>query len=164
MLTQPLRDEHAELLPHVESLRIAADAIGQSSPTELSAKVREAEEFLTGHLVPHAKAEEEALYPVVDTLLGAPGVTRTMSLDHEEVGRQTRLLGELRAKMAAGVLTRPQENELRMVLYGLSVLVKLHFHKEEEAYLPLLDQRLTQDAATRMFEAMEAAAREAKGV
>jgi len=33
MLTQPLRDEHAELLPHVESLRIAADAIGQSSAT-----------------------------------------------------------------------------------------------------------------------------------
>jgi Hemerythrin HHE cation binding domain len=164
MLTQPLRDEHAELLPHVEALRIAADAIGESSATELAAKVREAEEFLTGHLIPHAKAEDDALYPIIDTLLGAPGATRTMSLDHVEVGRQTRLLGEMKAKMASGVLTRPQENELRMVLYGLYVLVELHFHKEEEAYLPLLDQRLTQGDATRMFEAMEAAATKAKGV
>lgn len=163
MLTQPLRDEHAELLPHVESLRIAADAIGQSSASELSAKVRDAEEFLTGHLIPHAKAEDDALYPMVDELLGAPGATRTMTLDHVEVGRQTRLLSELRAKTASGTLTRPQENELRMALYGLYVLVQLHFHKEEEAYLPLLDERLTQAEATRMFEAMEAAARAARG-
>lgn len=112
MLTQPLPDEHAELLPHVESLRIAADAIAQGSAPELSAKVREAEDFLTGHLVPHAKAEEEALYPVIDKLLGAPEATRTMSLDHVEVGRQTRLLGEVRAKMAAGVLTRQQGSDL----------------------------------------------------
>jgi iron-sulfur cluster repair protein YtfE (RIC family) len=163
MLTQPLREEHAELLPHVESLRSAADAIGAGSETKLAAKVREAEEFLTGHLIPHAKAEEEVLYPIVGTFLGAPGATRTMTLDHQEIGRQTRLLGELRVKLAAGVLTRAQENELRMTLYGLYALVKLHFRKEEEVFLPLLDQQLTQDGATRMFEAMEAAARKAKG-
>ena len=42
--------------------------------------------------------------------------------------------------------------------------MKLHLHKEEEAYLPLLDQRLTQDGATRMFEPMEPAATKGKGV
>jgi len=29
------------------------------------------------------------------------------------------------------------------VLYGLYAIVKLHFAKEEEVYLPILDQRLT---------------------
>ena len=42
--------------------------------------------------------------------------------------------------------------------------VKLHFHKGEDAYLPLLDQRLTQNGATRMFEAMETAVTKGKGV
>jgi hypothetical protein len=41
-------------------------------------------------------------------------------------------------------------------------LVKVHFAKEEEVYLPLLDSKLTAKEAHAMFEAMEAAAREAK--
>ena len=48
------------------------------------------------------------------------------------------------------------------MLYGLYTLVKVHFAKEEEIYLPLLDARLTPDEANRMFEAMEEAAGEAK--
>jgi len=40
--------------------------------------------------------------------------------------------------------------------------VKLHFAKEEEIYLPLLDAKLTAEEAHAMFEAMEAAANEAK--
>ena len=48
------------------------------------------------------------------------------------------------------------------MLYGLYALVKVHFAKEEEVYLPILDQRLTPEAAQEMFEAMEHAAHEAK--
>jgi hypothetical protein len=48
-------------------------------------------------------------------------------------------------------------------LYGLYALVKVHFAKEEEVYLPLLDARLTTGEAHAMFEAMEAAAKAAKG-
>jgi len=47
-------------------------------------------------------------------------------------------------------------------LYGLYTLVKVHFAKEEEVYLPILDARLGPEAAREMFEAMEAAAHEAK--
>jgi len=49
------------------------------------------------------------------------------------------------------------------VLYGLYALVKVHFAKEEEVYLSILDARLTPEEAHRMFEAMEEAARGAKG-
>ena len=52
---------------------------------------------------------------------------------------------------------------LRRVLYGLYALVKVHFAKEEEVYLSILDARLTPEEAHRMFEAMEEAARGAKG-
>jgi hypothetical protein len=40
------------------------------------------------------------------------------------------------------------------VLYGLHHLVKVHFAKEEEVYLPILDERLSPAEAEAMFAAM----------
>ncbi len=161
-LTQPLRDEHKELLPHVETLRVAADAAGDTSLAALRANVDEAYAFLANHLMPHAEAEERALYPVVDQALGAAGATATMTRDHAEVRRLTEELAALRAQLAAGTVAGPQLSALRRVLYGLYTLVKVHFAKEEEVYLPLLDARLTPAEAERMFAALGEAARAAK--
>lgn len=160
--TQPLRDEHRELLPHVETLRTAGDAAGALPSSELQARVDEAYEFLTRHLIPHAQAEDRALYPVVARVMGAPQATATMSRDHVEVGRLTDELAELRASLAAGRAGEAETRELRRVLYGLYALVRLHFAKEEEVYLPILDANLDEREAGEMFEAMEAAAARAK--
>jgi iron-sulfur cluster repair protein YtfE (RIC family) len=124
-LTQPLRDEHKELLPH-------------------------------------AQAEERALYPVVGRLMGAPEATATMSRDHVEVGQLTQELGSLRSHLVGTSMSASQEQALRRVLYGLSAVVKVHFAKEAEIYLPILDARLTADEAHQVFEAMERAAQEAR--
>jgi iron-sulfur cluster repair protein YtfE (RIC family) len=165
-VTQPLREEHKELLPHIESLKAAGDAVGESVTPALRNAVDEAYAFLVYHLIPHAQAEDKALYPMVQKVMGAAEATGTMSRDHVEVGRLTAELGALRAlyaQLGAGWLAPAQANALRAVLYGLYALVKVHFAKEEEVYLPLLDARLTQGEAHAMFEAMEAAAKEAKG-
>jgi iron-sulfur cluster repair protein YtfE (RIC family) len=161
-LTQPLRDEHRELLPHVEVLRTVADSAGDASMQALRAGVDEAYEFLAYHLIPHAQAEDSALYPVVDRVLGAPGATATMSRDHVEVGRLTQELASLRSQLSGATASAPTVQALRRVLYGLYALVKVHFAKEEEVYLPLLDARLSPVEAQHVFEAMEAAAKEAK--
>jgi iron-sulfur cluster repair protein YtfE (RIC family) len=161
-LTQPLRDEHKELLPHIELLRTAADAIGAASGTSLQRSVDEAYAFLTHHLIPHAQAEERALYPVVGILMGAPEATATMSRDHVEIGRLTAELGSIRSYLNSASMSRSQEQTLRRVLYGLYAIIKVHFAKEEEVYLPILDARLTAAEASRLFESMEKAAREAK--
>ena len=161
-LTQPLRDEHKELLPHIESLNLAGLAVhGTLSQASLDL-IDEAYAFLTHHLLPHAHAEEAALYPVVQKAMGAPLATATMSRDHVEVERLTRELGLLRKQVSATEIGARQANELKRLLYGLYTLVKVHFAKEEEVYLPLLDEKLTPEEAREMFEAMEAAAGEAK--
>lgn len=162
-VTQPLREEHKELLPHIESLEAAGDAVGETVTPALRDAVDEAYAFLVHHLIPHAQAEDKALYPMVQKVMGAAEATRTMSRDHVEVGRLTAELGELRLQLGAVALAPTQANALRRVLYGLYALVKVHFAKEEEVYLPLLDARLTPGEAHAMFEAMEAAAKEAKG-
>jgi iron-sulfur cluster repair protein YtfE (RIC family) len=161
-VTDPLREEHKELLPHIETLREAGDAVTGVDGASLKEKVDQAYLFLTEHLIPHATAEDKALYPVVQGVMGSEAATRTMSRDHVEVGRLTEELGLLRHAAGSRVADEDTKNNLRRVLYGLYTLVKVHFAKEEEIYLPLLDEKLDEPAAQAMFKAMEEAAKTAK--
>ena len=161
-LTQPLREEHKELLPEIEVLQQVAAMIGTAPVAMLREQIDAVYDFLAHHLIPHAEAEEQALYPVVARVMGAPEATATMSRDHVEVRRLTDELGLLRLKIGSSALTAAQANGLRRVLYGLYTLVKVHFAKEEEVYLPILDLRLTPATARDLFEKMEHPAHEAK--
>ena len=156
-LTQPLRDEHKELIPHIEKILEVANSIPEAPLEQIRDGVEEVYEFLAYHLIPHAEAEDVALYPAVQKALGSPNATRTMTRDHVEVGRYIEELAELQQE-----LTPRNFKALQRVLYGLYALVKVHFAKEEEVYLPILEGRLTLEEAQAMFEAMENAASRAK--
>ncbi len=156
-LTQPLREEHKELIPHIEKILEVANSLPEASLEQIGAGVNEVYEFLAYHLIPHAQAEEAALYPTVQKVLGSPDATKTMSRDHVEVGRYVAELAELQRDIS------PRNFKvLQRVLYGVYALVKVHFAKEEEVYLPILDERLSPEEAGEMFEAMEEAAGQAK--
>lgn len=152
-LTAPLRNEHAGLLPHIEALRTTADIIGQADESEVLARVSAAHLFLRDHLIPHAKAEDAALYPVVESFVGRRA-TATMSRDHTEVVRMTDQLAAAATRLARDGLSDDLTRELRRLLYGLYAIVRLHFAKEEEVYLPILDAELTPEAAAQMIAAL----------
>ena len=161
-LTQPLREEHKELFPSVDQIRSVAEMIGTAPIAEVRRGIEDVYDFLANHLKPHAEAEEAALYPVVQTVMGSPDATKTMSRDHVEVGRYIEELAALKNGLTGDPLTQDQILSLQRTLFGVYALVKVHFAKEEEVYLPILDERLTPEAAQEMFERMEAAAHEAK--
>jgi iron-sulfur cluster repair protein YtfE (RIC family) len=165
-LMQPLRNEHQELLPHIEQFRAAADLVGEGPPAELASAVDRAHEFLSQLLLPHAEAEERALYPVVARVMGSAEATATMSRDHQEISRLAEELAHARAQLKRGVRGPVEDQDIRRILYGLYALVKVHFAKEEEVYLPLLERELAPDQAESMFRAMghaAAAAKQARG-
>ncbi len=161
-LMQPLRDEHQELYPSVEELRSAADAIHEKMSAAERDLVEQAYAFLEHHLLPHAQAEEKALYPMVQKVMGAPAATATMSRDHAAVDQLVGELRTLRGEITGRDLSAEEVRDLRRILYGLYTLVKVHFAKEEEVYLPLLEERLTAAEAQSMFGRMEEAAQQAK--
>jgi iron-sulfur cluster repair protein YtfE (RIC family) len=161
-LTQPLREEHKELFPSVDRIRQVAEWVGEESVDEIRKGLEEVYDFLANHLKPHAEAEDAALYPVVQKVLGSPDATKTMSRDHVEVGRYIDELASLKRNLTGAMLTSEQTKSLRRVLYGVYAVVKVHFAKEEEVYLPMLDQHLTTESAHEMFGAMEDAAHKAK--
>jgi uncharacterized protein (DUF2249 family)/hemerythrin-like domain-containing protein len=162
--TQPLRDEHQELLPHIGRLRELGDAAGghEVASTDVKSLLEEVTGFLSGHLLVHAQAEEKVMYPAVGSLMGAPQATATMSRDHVEIERLTAELQEAQRGIGDSDPTADDLASIRRLAYGLSALVTVHFAKEEEVYLPLLDAALTPERAHELFVAMERAAAEAR--
>lgn len=130
--TDAFREEHAELLEHIEQLRAVAARLPGMSVAEREAALRPLLEFLRGSLVPHAEAEEHVLYPAVAAVLGNPEATATMISDHRAIVSRIETLAA----------TGPDDvDQLQELLYGLYALLIVHFHKEEDDYLPLLEKR-----------------------
>jgi iron-sulfur cluster repair protein YtfE (RIC family) len=151
--TDPLRSRHRELVAQVDELRAAAAGAGDLDRAAVHARVSRAIAFLDDGLLPHARVEERTLYPVVEATLGSPGCTATMRRDHVEIGRMTEALRFLEARLRSNP-TRDTIEALRRLLYGLHAVVMLHFAKEEELYLPLLDRELPEGAAESLVEGM----------
>jgi len=156
-VTAPLHEEHADLLPCVAELGNTAASVG-SWPSGTADRLAAIVAFLRDHLVPHARAEEEALYPTVERVLGAPGATGTMKADHVEVVKRIDALADLVGAVGARPPSVEQAEQLRAQLYGLEAILVLHFHKEEEVLLPVLDEHLSEEEAQDMFHAMVAVA------
>jgi iron-sulfur cluster repair protein YtfE (RIC family) len=154
-ITQPLRDEHRDLMPQIDALQTLADAVGKAPAGEIVRNLDATTAFLANHLLVHAQAEEQVLYPTVAKVLGAPAATATMSRDHVAINQMTTDLQALRRTLNSAYLTISDEQALRRLLYGLHTLVRVHLAKEEEVFLPALDAALTADEARNLFTTME---------
>jgi len=143
--TEPFRREHRELLTHIEHLRLAAREIPTLAPDERELLVERVLDFLRGTLLPHARAEEEVLYPEWAELVGFADAAVPMVHDHEAIAERTDDL----AATGPGDVDR-----LQQLLYGLYALVRVHFHKEEDIQLHAFDVA-TPDVARRVLERME---------
>jgi hypothetical protein len=106
-------------------------------------------ERLEHQLIPHERADEDLLMPLVDRALGTDA-TATMRRTHAEiehqVGRLRRLVADLDGTAASpdGELTGSAEIspedvvELRRMLYGLYAVCRLHNSQEEEGAFALV--------------------------
>ena len=145
--TEPFRHEHEQLLEHIEHLGYAAREVPRLSEQERGELRKRILGFLRGTLLPHARAEEEVLYPAWAELVGFRDAAVPMVHDHEAiVARVERLeAAELR-----------DVDTLQELLYGLQALISVHFRKEEDLQLPAFDA--APEVAAEVLERMGAAA------
>lgn len=128
--TEPFRREHAELLTHIGHIGQAAGEVARLSAEEREVVVGRILAFLRGTLVPHAKAEEEVLYPEWAKLVGYDAAAVPMIHDHETIVAHIDRLES----------TDPDDlDSLQELLYGLYALIGAHFRKEEDLQLPAFD-------------------------
>jgi iron-sulfur cluster repair protein YtfE (RIC family) len=105
--------------------------------------------FLRGTLIPHAKAEEQVLYPEWAKLLDFADAAAPMVHDHEAIVARTERLE--RADVH-------DVDTLQELLYGLYALISVHFRKEEDLQLPAFDAappEITEAVLKRMETATE---------
>lgn len=130
-------EEHGGLFPHLEDLgQLAADS--STLPEEqLRERLAGVLGFLRDGLLPHAAEEEQSVYPAAEKVLRATGgATRTMTIDHRFIGE----LVEKVATVSQGSLSDVEREHVRRLLYSLQTLLEVHFTKENEAYVPLLNR------------------------
>ena len=128
--TEPFRREHEELLSHIEHIGQAAREVARLDRAERELVVGRVVEFLRGTLVPHAKAEEEVLYPEWARLVGFADAAVPMVHDHEAIVERIERLEQAEVD---------EVDTLQELLYGLSALISVHFRKEEDIQLPAFD-------------------------
>ena len=154
-LTTALR--HRELRSDLERLRQWADEIGVVHIETVRHRLDAANEILMTRLLPHALAEDEILYPAVRKLVGAQA-TLMLQRDHGEMLKLTAELNSLRRAASADEVGPRFAVEARRILYGLYMLAVLHFAKEDEIVLPVLDARCTLVETAELTSAIERAA------
>ncbi len=131
-----LRAEHDATLPLIEQIRSVADELS-SHDCDLG-PVRVLLGRLEGELLPHERADEELLVPLVDRALGGTDATAAMSRTHAEIEHQVSRLSRL-LQALGGEPTEPEDAiELRRLLYGLYAVLRLHNAQEEEGAFSLV--------------------------
>ena len=146
--TEPFRKEHEELLTHIDHLGHAARELPRLDPAERREVVDRIVGFLSGTLLPHARAEEEVLYPEWERLVGFADAAVPMVHDHEAIVARVERL----ERTDVGDVDALQE-----LLYGLQALIGVHFRKEEDIQLPAFDAA-PPDVTERVLERMGALA------
>jgi quercetin dioxygenase-like cupin family protein/hemerythrin-like domain-containing protein len=131
-----IRTEHAELRSHLDDLRALADELDVSDESQLQERLERVVAFMHDVILAHAGVEERTVYPAASELLRFVGhATRTMVLEHELIAAR---VAELEGLTAAERYDGPTRAELRRSLIGLEAVLRGHFDKEEQVYVPLL--------------------------
>lgn len=144
-LTEPLRARHDDLRPRIEQIGSVARLVPELDPAARVAAIHPVLHFLRGELWRHAEAEERWLYPEVAHRLRHPMATATMKLDHTILRERIDELETADGRDA---------DSLQATLYGIQSLLLAHLRKEEELYLPQLEDERDPGTVTGIQEAM----------
>ncbi|WP_295693756.1 heavy metal translocating P-type ATPase [Lapillicoccus sp.] len=131
-----LRAQHDAVLPLIEQIRSVADALSTQS-SDL-APLQLLLDRLESELLPHERADEALLVPLVDRALGGSEGTVAMSRTHAEIEHQVSRLRLLLVGLDTSSVEREDIVELRRLLYGLYAVLRLHNAQEEEGAFSLV--------------------------
>jgi heavy metal translocating P-type ATPase len=131
-----LKVEHDAVLAVVEQIRAVADTLSTQN-CDL-APAHTLFDRLEAELLPHERADEARLLPLVDRTLGSSDTTVAMSRTHAEIEHQVSRLHRLLADLDNDTVQPEDVIELRRLLYGLYGVLRLHNAQEEEGAFSLV--------------------------
>jgi hypothetical protein len=132
--------EHVAIRADLDRIRVVADVLGTVPIEQAVSMARAVHRKLVEEVLPHERAEDSELYPMLARVLGGTDRTATMSRGHVEIADLVRRLGRLLDDVEELGATDDDLVELRRVLYGLHAILGLHTAQEDEGYLSLADE------------------------
>jgi hypothetical protein len=138
------QDHHAKLLPHVDRLLDLAEMIGRVDCSAIHDTFDEEYAFIVGQLVPHFDAIEGTLYGQLERLMGQRHSMAPMRGEHVAMRQLIEELGRYRRHAERCSWDTVEGLALRRALYRLHSILKVHL-AEEELYLTVLDQNLSDE-------------------
>lgn len=150
----PLREARAPLHAGLRRLHKAAEAV-QDDRDGARAALDDALAFLDGELLPHCRAEEFTLFPAIDGVIGRRGASLVMTAQHRTISEMSDDLHRVAdaAREAGGVAGYARY--LLPLLHGLYALARAHLEAEDEVYLALLDEHLSESQVGVVVENLE---------
>jgi iron-sulfur cluster repair protein YtfE (RIC family) len=146
-LSAAIRTHHRALAETLDGYTVDLEAEVSSLDTpSLAELLNDLTDFLSKELLPHARGEEQTLYPALDPVLrrhGSP--TATMRVDHEYIGEYVRQISETarRLRSAHEHERAALAHQLVRRVIQLQGLFSVHLAKEERVYLPLVEQAIS---------------------
>lgn len=136
--TRALYEQHRAVRPVVERVRRVADGLSDADHgLEAIEPVRQLLDQLEHQLLPHERAEDVELLPIIAKAMGGADPTGALNRTHGEIEHYvTRLRRVLADVEATGEVQ--DVVELRRLLYGLHAILRLHNAQEEEDAFSLL--------------------------
>lgn len=139
----PLRDFRSTLHEGLRGLPAAAEAVSSGDKAAAVAALDAALDYLQGTLLAHCRSEKFTLFPAVEGVVGSIGTTQVMVAQHESIAAMVDDLSSVVAAARAGEMAQYQRYLLPL-LYGLYAVARVHLESEDDAYLSLLDEHLSE--------------------
>jgi heavy metal translocating P-type ATPase len=131
-----LRMQHDAMLVVVEQIRSVADTLSTHDSDLVPAHALL--DRLERELLPHERADEALLVPLVARALGGTDATASLSRTHAEIEHQVSRLRRLLHDLDNDTVQPEDVVELRRLLYGLYAVLRLHNAQEEEGAFSLV--------------------------
>jgi heavy metal translocating P-type ATPase len=141
-----LHTQHRAVRPIVEQVRAVADTL-TAHDCDLD-PVRKLADRLEADLLPHERAEEAELLPIMARALGGLDPTGGLSRTHAEIEHQVTRLRHILDDLGDAPPEPEDVVDLRRLLYGLYAILRLHNAQEEEGAFSLLPEPATTAART----------------
>jgi iron-sulfur cluster repair protein YtfE (RIC family) len=170
-----LLQEHHDIMAQIADLRATTRDLatrGEAALPETLPVLRRISHMMTTQLALHARKEDEALFPAIETVLGADGSpTTAMRQEHRDIHAQGELMRQTLREInevqhpaieAGGARLRSlaagsgNAAILRATAEEIIDLIDAHFGKEEQILFPMTESLLDEETLDAVGAKMEA--------
>lgn len=151
----PYRAWRESLRAGLASLATAAAAAGHGPEEDARAALKAALAYVGETLLPGCEAEEFTLFPTVDGVRGVSGSCEVLERQHDSLRAMAEDVRKVAEAAARDGDTCAYARYLQPLLYGMYALARAHLESEDAAFLPLLDEHLSESQVNVLVENSE---------